>query len=46
MTDGSVLSLSRGEDEDLDIDMVHTTLQEFQQKLRDAHRERVYLNHY
>ncbi|XP_068447240.1 rootletin isoform X3 [Clinocottus analis] len=37
-TDGSVLS--RGEDEELDVDTVHTTLQEFQQELRDTQRDR------
>ncbi|XP_034438966.1 rootletin isoform X1 [Hippoglossus hippoglossus] len=40
VTDGSVLSLSRGEDEELDVDMVHTALQEIQQELRDAQRHR------
>ena len=43
VTDGSVLSLSRDEDEELDVDMVHTALQEIQQELRDAQRHRVYL---
>lgn len=43
VTDGSVLSLSRGEDEDLDVDSMHTALREFQQDLRDTQRDRVYL---
>lgn len=44
MTDGTVLSVSRGEDEELDVDSVLTALREFQQELRDTQRERVYLN--
>lgn len=44
MTDGTVLSMSRGEDEELDVDSVLTALREFQQELRDTQRERVYLN--
>lgn len=43
-TDGSVLSLSHGEDEELDMDLVHTALRDFQQELRDTQRDRVYLN--
>ncbi len=44
VTDGSVLSLSRDEDGDLDVDSMHTVLREFQQELRDTQRDRVYLN--
>lgn len=44
MTDGTVLSVSRGEDEELDVDSVLTALREFQQEFRDTQRERVYLN--
>lgn len=44
MTDGTVLSVSRGEDEELDVESVLTALREFQQELRDTQRERVYLN--
>lgn len=44
VTDGSVLSLSRGEDDELDVDSVQTALREFQQELRDTQRDRVYLN--
>lgn len=40
-TDGCVLSLSRGEEEHLDVDIVHAALREFQQELRDTQRERV-----
>ncbi|XP_032382850.1 rootletin [Etheostoma spectabile] len=36
----AVLPLSRGEDEELDLDSVHTALQEFQQKFRDTQRDR------
>lgn len=36
--------MSRGEDEELDVDSVLTALREFQQELRDTQRERVYLN--
>ncbi|KAM8874513.1 uncharacterized protein crocc2 isoform 2-T2 [Spinachia spinachia] len=40
-TDACVLSLSRGEDEHLDVHMgVHAALQEFQQELKDTQRER------
>lgn len=39
--DGSVLILSRGEDEDLDVDLVHAALRDFQQELRDTQRDRV-----
>lgn len=42
--DGSVLSVSRGGDEELDVDSVVTALREFQQELRNAQRERVFLN--
>lgn len=41
LTDGSV---SRGEDEELDMDLMLKALWEFQQELRDTQRERVYLN--
>lgn len=41
MTDGSV---SRVEDEEQDMDLMHKALREFQQELRDTQRERVYLN--
>lgn len=41
-TDGSVLS--RGEDEELDVDTVHAALREFQQEHRDTQRDRVYVN--
>lgn len=44
VTDGTVLSVSRGEDEELDVDSVLTALREFQQEFRDTQRERVYLN--
>lgn len=44
MTDRSALPSRRGEDEQLDVDTVHTALQEFQQELREAQRDRVYLN--
>lgn len=44
VTDGTVLSVSRGEDEELDVESVLTALREFQQELRDTQRERVYLN--
>lgn len=44
VADGSLLSLSHGEDEELDVDSVHTALREFQQELRDTQRDRVYLN--
>ncbi|XP_034387086.1 rootletin [Cyclopterus lumpus] len=37
-TDGSVLS--RGEDEELDVDTVHAALRQFQQELRDTQRNR------
>lgn len=42
MKDGSVFSLSHGEDE-MDVEL-HTALREFQQELRGTQRERVYLN--
>lgn len=41
VTDGSVFS--RGEGEQLDVDLVLTALREFQQKLRDTQKERVCL---
>lgn len=41
MTDGS---LSRGEDEELDVDSMHTAIRELQQELRETQRDRVYLN--
>lgn len=43
-TDGSVLFLSRGEDDEPDVDSVHTVLREFQQELRDTQRDRVYFS--
>ena len=42
MKDGSVFSLSHGEDE-MDVEL-QTALQEFQQELRRTQRDRVYLN--
>lgn len=36
--------VSSGEHEDLDVESVNTALQEFQQELRDAQNDRVYLN--
>ncbi|XP_063747285.1 rootletin [Eleginops maclovinus] len=39
-TDGSVLSLSHGVDEELDIDSVHSVLRDFKQELRDTQRDR------
>lgn len=42
MKDGSVFSLSHGEDE-MDVEL-HTALREFQQELRGTQRDRVYLN--
>ncbi|KAK1896509.1 Rootletin [Dissostichus eleginoides] len=39
-TDGSVLSLSHGEDEELDVDSLHSVLREFQLELRDTQRDR------
>ncbi|XP_034091518.1 rootletin isoform X3 [Gymnodraco acuticeps] len=39
-TDGSVLSLAHGEDEELDVDSLHSVLREFQQELRDTQRDR------
>lgn len=33
--------MSRGEEEHLDVDIVHAALREFQQELRDTQRERV-----
>lgn len=44
MTDRPALPLSRGEDEELDVELVQTTLQEFLQELKEAQRDRVYLN--
>ncbi len=44
VTAGSALSSSRGEDEELDVDLVHTALREFQQEFRDTQRDRVCLN--
>lgn len=40
-SDGSVLSFSRGEDEELDMEAVQTAVQDFQKELWDAQRERV-----
>ncbi|AWP11438.1 putative rootletin-like [Scophthalmus maximus] len=40
VTDRSALPSRRGEDEELDVDTVHTALQEFQQELREAQRDR------
>lgn len=40
VSDASVWS--RGESEELDVDVVHAALQEFQQELREAQRDRVY----
>lgn len=40
MTDRSVLPLSC-EDEELDVELVHTALQEFLQDLRQAQKDRV-----
>lgn len=42
MSDASVWC--RGESEELDVDMVHAALQEFQQELREAQRDRVSFN--
>lgn len=39
-----MLPVSCGGDEELDMDSVVTALREFQQELRDAQRERVFLN--
>lgn len=44
MTDRSAMPLSRGEGEELDVELVQTALQEFLQELKEAQRDRVYLN--
>lgn len=43
MANGSLLSVSYGEDKELDLESVNTALREFQQELTDAQRDRVYL---
>lgn len=43
MANGSLLSVSYGEDKELDLESVSTALREFQQELTDAQRDRVYL---
>lgn len=43
MADGSLISVSYGEDKELDLESVNTALREFQQELTDARRDRVYL---
>lgn len=43
MREGSVLSMCQGEEDELNVELVHAALQEFQQELRDAQRERVCL---
>lgn len=43
MANGSLISVSYGEDKELDLGSVNTALREFQQELTDAQRDRVYL---
>lgn len=43
MANGSLISVSYGEDKELDLESVNTALREFQQELTDAQRDRVYL---
>lgn len=43
MANGSLLSVSYGEDKEVDLESVNTALREFQQELTDAQRDRVYL---
>lgn len=43
MANGSLISMSFGEDKELDLESVNTALREFQQELTDAQRDRVYL---
>lgn len=44
MTDRPGFSMSCGEDEEMNVDSVHTALRDLQQELRDTQRDRVYLN--
>lgn len=43
MANGSLISVSYGEDKELDLESVNTALREFQKELTDAQRDRVYL---
>lgn len=44
MTDRPGFSMACGEDEEMDVDSVHTALRDLQQEFRDTQRDRVYLN--